>query len=158
MARSATASVLLSWQSMPDPVSDPPAPSVLTPRQARVANALAKGATITEAAAAAGLHRATIYKWLNTQKPFQDALGDARNAYRLSLRKELQDLSHTVFATLRSLLTDPKTPVAVRQRLALAYLARWQFADAQVDPFLLADSPSGGPPAPKATKGEGMLR
>jgi AcrR family transcriptional regulator len=83
---------------------------VRTPRQARVANALAKGATITEAAASAGLHRATIYKWLKTKKQFQAALGDARGAYQIALRKELQDLSHTVFATLHALLTDPKRP------------------------------------------------
>ena len=131
---------------MPSPVSEPSTPSVLTPRQARVANALAKGATITEAAAAAGLHRGTIYKWLKTQKRFQDAVGDARNAYRLALRKELQDLSDTVFATLRALLTNPKTTVAVRQRLALAYLARWQFTDARLDSILSADADSDEPP------------
>ncbi|MGA2580078.1 MAG: helix-turn-helix domain-containing protein [Bryobacteraceae bacterium] len=112
---------------------------MLTPRQARVANALAKGATITEAAASAGLHRATIYKWLKTKKQFQAALGDARGAYQIALRKELQDLSHTVFATLHALLTDPKATVAVRQRLALAFLERCQFADAQPDNIPPAD-------------------
>ena len=65
-------------------------------------------------------------------KAISRSLGDARGAYRLALRQELLDLSHTVFATRRSLLTDPKTIVAVRQRLVLAYLARWQFADAKV--------------------------
>ena len=65
-------------------------------------------------------------------------------------RKELQDLSNTVFATLRALLTDPKTTIAVRQRLALAYLARWQFADAQLDDW------QSELPAQKATKGDRM--
>ena len=139
MAPSPISAVLPCLQNMSPPVSEPSTPSVLTPRQARVAHALAKGATITEAAAAAGLHRGTVYKWLNTQKQFQEAVGDARNAYQLALRKELQDLSGTVFATLRSLLTDPKTTIAVRQRLALAYLARWQFADTQLDGILPAD-------------------
>jgi transposase-like protein len=135
--------------------SEPATPSVLTPRQARVANALAKGATITEAATAAGLHRATIYKWLNTQKKFQEAVGDARGAYQIALRQELQDLSSTVFATMRALLTDPKTTVAMRHRLALAYLSRWQFADSQVDVILPADWESEIL-AQEATKGDEM--
>jgi transposase-like protein len=148
MARPAISAVLACLQNMSSPVSEPSTPSVLTPRQARVANALAKGATITEAAAEAGLHRGTIYRWLKTQKQFQEAASNARGAYALALRKELQDLSNTVFATLRALLTDPKTTIAVRQRLALAYLARWQFTDAQLDDW------QSDLPAQKATKGD----
>jgi AcrR family transcriptional regulator len=141
---------------MSPPVSAPSVSSVLTPRQSRVANALAKGATITQAAAAAGLHRGTIYKWLNTNKQFQEAVGDARDAYRQALRKELQDLSNTVFATLRSLLTDPKTTLAERQRLAVAYLARWQFADARLDGIPPAECPNPAGAPEKATKGDAM--
>src|ERR1039457_6975956 len=70
---------------------------------------------------------------------FKKPCSQARSAYTLALREELQDLSDTAFATLRSLLTDPKTTIAVRQRLALAYLARWQFADTQLDGILPAD-------------------
>lgn len=146
VALHAIPAVLLSWQNMPPPGSEPSTASVLTPRQARVANALAKGATITDAAAAAGLNRATVYRWLKTRKHFQEAVGDARNAYQLALRKEFQDLSGTVLATLRTLLTDPKTTVAARQRLALDYLARCQFADARLDPILPEDSESDEPP------------
>ena len=132
----AISAVLLCGQNMP----------MLTPRQARVANALAKGATITEAAKSAGLHRATIYKWLRKQEHFQTAIGDARGAYHLALRKELRDLSNTAFATLRSMLTDPKATVAVRQRLALAFLSRLQFSATGPDDIRPKDLLSDWPP------------
>jgi AcrR family transcriptional regulator len=99
----------------------------LTPIQAQVVLALAQGATVTAAAAAANLHRGTIYKWLNTQKEFEEAVRHARADYILTLRDELRDLSGTALATLRSLLTDAQTPHSVRMRVALAILERPQF-------------------------------
>jgi transposase-like protein len=112
---------------MSSPVSNSSTPSALTPIQAQVVLALARGATITAAAAAANLHRTTIYNWLNTHKEFEEAVRQARADYILTLRDELKDLSGTALATLRSLLTDAQTPSAVRMRVALAILERPQF-------------------------------
>jgi AcrR family transcriptional regulator len=112
---------------MSSPDSNPSTPSALTPIQVQVVVALARGATITAAAAAANLHRATIYNWLNTQKEFEEAVRQSRTEYILTLRDELKDLSGTALATLRTLLTDAQTPPAVRMRVALAILERPQF-------------------------------
>jgi len=109
------------------PVSEPSALSALTPVQAQVVIALAQGTTITAAAAAANLHRGTIYKWLNTHKEFEEAVRQARADYILTLRDELKDLSGIALATLRTLLTDASSPPAVRMRVALAILERPQF-------------------------------
>jgi predicted type IV restriction endonuclease len=62
------------------------------------------------------------------------------------LRKELRDLSNTAFATLRSMLTDPKATVAVRQRLALAFLSRLQFSATGPDDIRPKDLLSDWPP------------
>lgn len=112
---------------MSSPASNCAAPSALTPIQAQVVLALAQGTTITASAAASNLHRTTIYKWLNTQKEFEEAVRQARADYILTLRDELRDLSGTALATLRFLLTDAQTPPAVRMRVALAILERPQF-------------------------------
>jgi hypothetical protein len=108
--------------SEPSQPSAPSAPSALTPVQAQLVVALAQGTTITAAAAAANLHRATIYKWLNTQKDFE-----VRTDHILTLRDELKDLSGIALATLRALLADPQAPAAVRARVPLAILERPQF-------------------------------
>jgi len=104
---------------MSSQVTEPSASSALTPVQAQAVIALAQGTTIT-AAAAANLHRGTIYKWLNTQKEFEEAVRQARTDYILTLRDELKDLSGIALATLRTLLTDASSPPAVRMRVALA--------------------------------------
>jgi transposase-like protein len=123
----ATSAMLPSWLSMAPSPSEPSNLSALTPVQAQVVLALAQGATVTAAAAAVNLHRGTIYKWLNNQEEFEQAVREAREDYILTLRDELRDLSAVALATLRTLLTDPQTPAAVRMRLALAILERPQF-------------------------------
>ena len=107
---------------MSPPVSEPSTSSALTLRQAQVVLALAQGATVTAAAAAAGLHRCTIYRWLNTQNEFEEAVRQASSDSILALREELKDARGAVLATLRPILTDAQTPPAMRLRLALAFL------------------------------------
>jgi hypothetical protein len=65
--------------------------SALTPRQARVPLALAQGATITAATAAASLHRSTIHRWLNTQA-FEEAVRQTSAGAILALHDEPKDL------------------------------------------------------------------
>jgi uncharacterized protein YchJ len=94
----------------------------LTDVQSRVLQALAKGATMTAAAAACNLHRSTLYLWIKSQPEFNAGVREARTeCYRdlCELRQEMHDLA---WSTLRSLLADPNTPASVRLRAALAVL------------------------------------
>jgi hypothetical protein len=102
-------------------------PSALTAVQAQVVLALAQGNTITAAAQAAGLHRTTVYHWLNTQPAFETAIAEARAEYILTLRDELKSMSCLALSTLRSILEDNQTPAAVRLKAALAVLHRPEF-------------------------------
>jgi AcrR family transcriptional regulator len=104
--------------------------STLSPVQAQVIQALAKGSTVTAAANAAGVHRTTIHHWLRTQKEFASALEQAREEYVEQLRDELQELSGLALSKMRELLDDPNTPASVRLRAALAVLQRPSFPKA----------------------------
>jgi hypothetical protein len=108
--------------------------SDLSPVQQQVVAALARGRTITAAAAEAQLHRSTLHNWLNTVPGFRDALNDARSQYAAQLRDDMKELSATALETLRTLLQDPQTSSAVRLRASLAILERqdWSLpADAE---------------------------
>jgi transposase-like protein len=102
-------------------------PSTLTPVQAQVVLSLVQGATVTAAARAAGLHRTTVYHWLNTQPAFETAINQARAEYILTLRDELKTMSGLALATLRSFLETNDTPPGVRLKAALAVLQRPDF-------------------------------
>jgi transposase-like protein len=69
-----------------------------SPVQAQVVLSLAQGATVTAAARAAGLHRTTVYHWLNTQPAFETAINQARAEYILTLRDELKTMSSLALA------------------------------------------------------------
>jgi len=101
--------------------SAPSALSTLTVRQAQVALALAQGATISAAAAAAGLNRVTIHRWLDKSE-FAEAVSQARAAYILSLHDEKRSQRAQAHATVDALLADPETPPEERLRLALTIL------------------------------------
>jgi transposase-like protein len=125
---------------MSSPISEPSLLFALTPRQERVALALAEGATITAAAAAAGLHRSTIHRWLNKQE-FTEAVRQTRTASMRALRDEPNDLRAHARAAVHSLLADPQTPPDERLRLALAILENPRFT-----PIL---APTSEAPTPK---------
>src|SRR6266849_1579880 len=104
--------------------------------QQQVVAALAQGRTIT-AAAQAQVHRSTIYNWRNVVPAFRQALAQARSEYVAQFSDELEDLSATALATLRTVLQDALTPSSVRLRAALAILQRpdWRLrADAEPNP------------------------
>ena len=103
--------------------SEPSTSPALTFRQTQVVLALAQGVTITAAAAAAGLNRCTIHRWLNTRE-FREAVREARAAAVLALRNEPKNLRAKARATVESLLADTQTPADERLRLALAILNR----------------------------------
>ena len=102
----------------------------LSPDQARVAEALAEGATITAAAEAAGLHRSTIHNWFRECKPFRNAVEDARDDAMENMREEMKELYKLALKTLKNLIQDPKASPSVRLRAALAIVTRkgWAIA------------------------------
>src|ERR1700688_2604653 len=108
----------------PDSATIPPAN--LTPAQAQVLAALAQGRTVTAAAHDAGLHRNTIYNWLN-EPEFKTAVDEAQREYVAILSDGMRDLAALALETLRALLENPKTPPAVRLKTALAILQRPHF-------------------------------
>ena len=107
-------------------VADTTAPANLSPAQAQVIAALAQGRTVTAAAQNAGVHRNTIYNWLN-EPAFKTAVEGAEAEYVAILSDGMRDLAALALDTLRSLLEDPKTPPSVRLRTALAILQRPHF-------------------------------
>ena len=107
-----------------DSTTIPPPP--LTPVQAQVIAALAQGRTVTAAAQEAGLHRNTIYNWLD-DPAFKTVADEAQREYVANLSDGMRDLAALALETLRTLLEDPKTPPAVRLKTALAILQRPHF-------------------------------
>ena len=76
----------------------------LTPQQAAVCDLLASGRTLTDAAAAVGVDRATVSGWVNHHAPFQAALNQRR-----------QDLWRDIVEGLRGLL--PKALAVLQEEL-----------------------------------------
>ncbi len=107
--------------------SSPFATGNLTPVQVQVIHALARGSSVTAAAAEAAIHRTTINHWQRTSTEFRAALNQARQHFTESLADEVRDLSALALQTLRNLLADSETNDAIRLRAALAVLQRPAF-------------------------------
>jgi hypothetical protein len=92
----------------------------LSAQQIQVIDALSSGATMTSAAAAAGIHRNTIPNWRRNNFVFSHALAHAQYDRALQFRERAQDYIDLAFETIQDLLTNPTTPPSVRLRAALA--------------------------------------
>ena len=101
-------------------------PSPLTAVQQCVVNALAAGATLSDAAEQYGLHRTTVYRWLKTRPEFGNAVHQARANFVLARRDDLYHLSNRAMETLLSILDNPKTPASVLYKTAVFILTRPQ--------------------------------
>jgi transposase-like protein len=112
---------------MSSPVIEHHTPTALTTVQQQVVLALAQGTTVSAAAQSAGLHRTTVYKWLDTHEAFAQAVQEARAEYVLTLRDQMKELSAIALDTLYALITNAQTPAGVRLRVALAILDRPKF-------------------------------
>lgn len=97
-------------------------PPTLSPAQGKAVAALAQGASLAEAARAAGIHRSTLYHWLESNSQFRTAVQESRAEFAHYLRAELRQLATLAVATLRQLLTNADTPPALRLRAANAVL------------------------------------
>ena len=107
-------------------MSESPFPE-LAAAQTKVALLLAHGATITNAAGSAGLHRSTVYRWIKTDDNFRLALHQGRAEYTLTLRDDLRELSGMALRTLMGVLTDPLASPAVRLKASMFILNRPEF-------------------------------
>jgi len=98
----------------------------LTTVQQCVADALAAGSTLCDAAKQYRVHRVTVYRWMKTSRPFTDALHRARAEFVLARRDDLHKLSNLAVEILFKILENPKSSPAVLLRTAMFILQRPQ--------------------------------
>jgi len=91
-----------------------------TPQQYTVLDALAAGASITQAAAEAGVHRNTISNWRRETFNFEVALTNAQYDRAQQFREKAEEMTDLAFDTLRGIMSDSKASPSVRLRAALA--------------------------------------
>jgi transposase-like protein len=101
--------------------------STLTEAQAKAVAALARGATITAAAAEAGVHRTTVYKWIHADRQFHAAAEEARDEYGRTIQDQLAEMSCVAVDIIRDVLCSANAPKSLRIRTAFALLARPRF-------------------------------
>ena len=78
-----------------------PAPTAsLSPTQAQVAAALARGLSVSAAGRQAGVHRTTIHHWFGAEPQFEAAVQNASREYIAALNDDLRDLSANALKTL----------------------------------------------------------
>ncbi len=90
----------------------------LTPQQLQVVDALSGGATLTDAAAQAGIHRNTIANWRLNSPDFHEALTTAHYDRAVLYRDRAVDLADLAFEALRKVLTNPESSPSALLRAA----------------------------------------
>ncbi len=95
--------------------------------QTQIAAALARGASISAAAREAGVHRTTLYNWIESIPGFAAAVQQARDDHADRVRDSLRDLEGLALTRLRTLLENPDTPPSIQLKAALAVLQRPHF-------------------------------
>jgi DNA-binding MurR/RpiR family transcriptional regulator len=101
-------------------------PNSLTPAQHRVLIALLEQPTVAEAAESAGVHRATVYRWLQAED-FRTAYRDARREAVSRATARLQQKSSEAVEALREVVADKSQQGASRvgaARVILDYAAK----------------------------------
>jgi transposase-like protein len=96
--------------------------STLSPKQIRVIEALASGASVADAARRAGVDRSTIYLWMKDDDDFAEELSLARRECADNMRARLRELAEDAVKTVRELMTGTDVSAAVRLRAALSVL------------------------------------
>ena len=89
----------------------------LTPAQRKVIEALFTTGSVSEAALAAGVNRATIYKWRNNDDAFADALQEAEADAVAGLARSLAGLGESAAQALYDAL-QPGEKMSTRLRAA----------------------------------------
>jgi len=93
---------------------------MFTPQQTIVLDALASGASVTDAAEQAGVHRNTIANWSRENVAFRIGLTNAQYDRALFLREKAEEMTDLAFQTLKVIMSDDKASPSVRLRAALA--------------------------------------
>jgi hypothetical protein len=81
--------------------------SALTAHQHKALQALVTGASVTEAAAAAGVARGTVSRWINHDYDFHRALCELRSEIWNEVRDRLRAAQLTALSTLEARCSDP---------------------------------------------------
>jgi hypothetical protein len=92
------------------------------PCQLRAIAALVGGATVTAAAQAAGVSRATVHRWLADDHDFASELALAKIEQAAALKVRLRALGDLAVGAMQDLLTSTNVPPAVRLRTASTVL------------------------------------
>ena len=105
----------MSNDIMPRNATLPSLPSV---PQERVLVALLGGASVTSAAKAGNVDRATVHRWLAEDPAFIAAYNSYRMEMVDAVRQEIRFLASEAVKALRTVLTDKETPAAVKLKAA----------------------------------------
>lgn len=84
---------------------------------------LLAGATTTEVAAALGVHRSTVWRWLH-EPDVVELMGQLRDELRTAVRARLEAAAVEAVAVLCRIMADDCAPHAARVRAAEAVLDR----------------------------------
>src|SRR4051794_40135520 len=106
-----------------------------TPRsmgQEKALAALLSGASVTRAARAANVDRATLTRWLSSDAGFIASYNGYRSEMVAALRDQLRFMAADAIKAIRSLITDEATPPAIRLKAAQGVLD-----------LVLAEKPAG---------------
>ena len=95
----------------------------LTPKQHKAVESLLTTWDTTAAAAAAGVSRDTLYKWMRS-KEFRQALQDATRASLENLSRGLVTLGTKAMTVLSDALDDTTAPAAAKVRAAEIVLTK----------------------------------
>ena len=101
--------------------------STWNPAQQAMLRALTEGASKSDAARVANVHRSTINNWERSSAEFRDAVLAAQSVYREALASQIRRIAAKSLTALEALLDDPKTPAAVRLRAIQFALTRPRF-------------------------------
>jgi hypothetical protein len=96
--------------------------STLERKQLEAIEALASGASVTDAAKKAGVDRTTVYYWLKSSGEFEAQLALAQRECADRMRARLRGLEDDALAVIRETMTDTKISPAVRLKATLSVL------------------------------------
>jgi AcrR family transcriptional regulator len=97
----------------------------LTPAQVVALAALAGGGSVSDAADAAGVHRATLYRWLDSDPVFVAERNRLQAEQRARINAQVGDLVGISLDFIRDIITGEKLVApALRVKAALAVLQR----------------------------------
>ena len=120
--------------------------AALSHPQIRALNALSKGATVTDAAEAAGVNRCTVHTWCRGHEVFRSFLDESKRMQAEIVLDHFRGLVDSAAAALRQILADPDTAPGIRLKAALAVMNTVTAASKQEDTkmFYLDEAQAAG--------------